>query len=166
MSIFMDLLANSAQGRARRHAFFAERVATGLARGAPKPSSPLPNNMGAGIATCFLRAGYDVTLVDVNAEGLVRGEKIVKANLSQDVKRGRATQERADKNLSMMTPSTTLTSLSGVDLVVEAVFENMDLKKKIFKELDGIVGEHTILCTNTSTLDIDEIGGVVKDSSR
>jgi 3-hydroxyacyl-CoA dehydrogenase len=51
-------------------------------------------------------------------------------------------------------------------MVVEAVFENMDLKKKIFKELDGIVGEHTILCTNTSTLDIDEIGAVVKDSSR
>jgi len=174
MSIFMDLLANSAQGRARRHAFFAERVATGLPHGAPKPTSPLPNKvgvigagtMGAGIATCFLRAGYDVTLVDVNAEGLARGEKIVQANLSQDVKRGRATQERADKNLSMMKTDTSLTGLSEVDMVVEAVFENMDLKKKIFKELDGIVAPHTILCTNTSTLDIDEIGGVVKDSSR
>ncbi|GMH51981.1 hypothetical protein TL16_g01131 [Triparma laevis f. inornata] len=174
MSIFMDLLANSAQGRARRHAFFAERIATGLPRGAPKPTSPLPNKvgvigagtMGAGIATCFLRAGYDVTLVDVNAEGLARGEKIVQVNLSQDVKRGRATQERADKNLSMMKTDTSLTGLSEVDMVVEAVFENMDLKKKIFKELDGIVAPHTILCTNTSTLDIDEIGGVVKDSSR
>jgi 3-hydroxyacyl-CoA dehydrogenase len=105
MNIFLELLSNSAQGRARRHAFFAERVATGLAPGAPAPSSPLPNKvgvigagtMGAGIATCFLRAGYDVTLVDVNAEGLARGEKIVQANLSQDVKRGRATQERAEK---------------------------------------------------------------------
>ena len=211
MNIFLDLLANSAQGRARRHVFFGERVATAPPPGAPKASSPLPNKVGvigagtmgrsvkegvsfacshgccrrfsplspshaqltpppshaiSGIATCFLRAGYEVTLVDVNPEGLARGEKIIQGNLAQDVKRGRASQEKADQNLSMLKTNTALTGLADAGFVVEAVFENMDLKKKIFKELDGIVSPSTILCTNTSTLDIDEIGAVVKDPSR
>ena len=89
--------------------------------------------MGSGIATCFLRAGYDVTLVDVNEKGLERGRKIVGRNIEQDVKRGRASQAKAEANIARLTPSTTLDSLAGVDMVVEAVFENLDLKKKIFK---------------------------------
>ena len=124
--------------------------------------------------------------MDVNEKGLERGEKIITRNVEQDVQRGRATQEKvsgqwepnvasfvcspahsptlqAEANLSRLTTSTSLDSLSPVDMVVEAVFENMDLKKKIFKDLDGIVAKDCIICTNTSTLDIDEIGGVVEN---
>jgi 3-hydroxyacyl-CoA dehydrogenase len=89
--------------------------------------------MGSGIATCFLRAGYSVTLVDVNSSGLERGTKIVGRNIEQDVKRGRASQAKAEANIARLTPSTDLEALAGVDMVVEAVFENLDLKKKIFK---------------------------------
>ena len=73
---------------------------------------------------------------------------------------------QAEKNLKNLKTNTSLTGLADVGFVVEAVFENMELKKKIFKELDSIVPPSTILCTNTSTLDIDEIGAVVSDPAR
>jgi 3-hydroxyacyl-CoA dehydrogenase len=164
-NIFLDLLANSSQGRARRHAFFAERFATSPPKGAPKSTSPLGQNvgvigagtMGSGIATCFLRAGFNVTLVDVNPDGLARGEKILKKNIETDVAKGRASEAKAAKQLSNFNTSTSLEDLKDTNMIVEAVFESLDLKKKIFKELDGIVSPSCIIATNTSTLDIDEI---------
>jgi len=145
MSIFLDLLSTSKQGNARRHAFFAERVATSPPPGVPKVDVRGSNKvgvigagtMGSGIATCFLRAGYEVTLVDVKEEGLKRGEGILKRNIEQDVKRGRATKEKAEGNLSRLSTSTSLQALNESDIVIEAVFENMDLKKRIFKEVSG-----------------------------
>jgi len=93
--------------------------------------------MGSGIATCFLRKGYEVTLVDVNEAGLQRGKDIIENNINQDVKRRRAKDTSALKNLSASTDMAA--ALSDADFVIEAVFENLDLKKKIFKQLDGIV---------------------------
>ncbi|GMI37735.1 hypothetical protein TeGR_g9661 [Tetraparma gracilis] len=174
MNIFMELLANSAQGRARRHAFFAERFSTAPPPGAPPATKPLGNKvgvigagtMGSGIATCFLRAGYNVTLVDVTEAGLARGDKILRKNIETDVKKGRSSEEKANSQLSNFSTSLTMDALKDADLVVEAAFESMDIKKKIFKELDGIVSPSCILATNTSTLDIDEIGSVVSNSDR
>ena len=111
----------------------------------------------------FLSLILLVKLVDVNPEGLARGEKTIASNIESDVKRGRSSPTKAAANIAMLSSSTTLQDLKDVDMVVEAVFENLELKKKIFKELDGIVRDDTILCTNTSTLDIDLIGGVVKN---
>ena len=172
--IFLDLLANSQQGRARRHGFFAERFATAPPPGGPRATSPLGNNvgvigagtMGSGIATCFLRAGYNVTLVDASDEGLARGEKILSRNIETDVKKGRASPEKAAKQMANFTTSTSLSSLASSDMIVEAVFENMEIKKKIFAELDKVVSPACIMATNTSTLDIDEIADATSDPSR
>ena len=137
--IFLDLLKNSSQGRARRHGFFAERFATSPPPGAPPATSPLGNTvgvigagtMGSGIATCFLRAGYTVTLVDVDPEGLARGEKTLARNIETDVKKGRASEEKAGKQMASFKGSTTLESLKDCDMIVEAVFESLELKKKV-----------------------------------
>lgn len=172
MAIFLNLLATSDQAHARRYFFFAERLATAPPKneGAAAANMDISSKnkvgvigagtMGSGIATCFLRAGYDVTLVDVNPEGLARGGKIVSSNIQRDVKRGRVAQKVASAQLERLALESDLSSLSQVDLVVEAVFESMELKKNIFRQLDGIAKLDCILCTNTSTLDIDEIGDV------
>jgi 3-hydroxyacyl-CoA dehydrogenase len=113
--------------------------------------------MGGGIAMAFANAGIPVTLVDVSAEALERGLSVIRTNYQRSVDRGRLESAEAEARIARITGSTQLEDLANVDLVTEAVFEDMAVKIDLFGRLDAIVREDTILATNTSTLDIDEM---------
>ncbi|MTI68715.1 MAG: 3-hydroxybutyryl-CoA dehydrogenase [Firmicutes bacterium] len=113
--------------------------------------------MGSGIVQSFAQSGYEVVMRDINDESLERGMKTINKNLSRSVKKERITEKEKDEILKRITATTDINALKDVDLVVEAAVENMDLKKKIFKELDEVCKEETILATNTSSLSITEI---------
>ncbi|PHQ70225.1 MAG: hypothetical protein COB93_06020 [Sneathiella sp.] len=114
--------------------------------------------MGGGIAMNFLQVGIPVTIVDMSKEAIDNGLGIITKNYAATVSKGRMKQEDMDKCMSLLTTSTKLEDLANVDIVIEAAFENMDVKKDIFSKLDAICKDGAILATNTSTLDIDEIG--------
>jgi 3-hydroxyacyl-CoA dehydrogenase len=159
---------NSPQSRAQRYAFFAERKAAkipGLAEDTPilpvaKVGVIGAGLMGGGIATVFANAGLSVTIVETGAAALEKGLGAVKANYESSVKRGRMTEEDARARFARMTGTLKLEDLADRDLIVEAVFENMDVKKEVFARLDKIARPGAILASNTSYLDIDEIAAV------
>lgn len=113
--------------------------------------------MGSGIAQVCAEAGYNVILNDLKMEFVERGLATMKRNLSRQVEKGRITGADMDAALAKLTASTDLKDAAEVDLVIEAAVENMDIKAKIFAELDKITPEHVILATNTSSLPITEI---------
>jgi len=113
--------------------------------------------MGGGIAMNFANAGIPVTVVDTTQEALDKGLRRVKDNYAATVSKGRLTQGDMDKRMSLIHGSTNLASIADADIVVEAVFERMDVKQDLFRKLDGIVKQGAILATNTSTLDVDQI---------
>ena len=117
--------------------------------------------MGSGIAMCFANAGINAMLIDVNEEGLQRGLDSIDANYSSRVKRGRMTEDKKTSVMSLIQGATSISSAADADMVIEAVFEDMDLKKSIFKELESITRPGTILGTNTSTLNINEIANSI-----
>ena len=118
--------------------------------------------MGTGIGLAFLNAGYPLTIVETTQEALDKGVARVKDTLEANVKRGRATEAQAKDRMARLTPSLKLEDLGTSDLIIEAVFENMALKKEIFAKLDKIAKPGAIIATNTSTLDVDEIAAVTK----
>jgi 3-hydroxybutyryl-CoA dehydrogenase len=118
--------------------------------------------MGSGIAQVCAQAGYEVILNDLKAEFVERGLSVIKKNLSRQVEKDRMTAEEMDSVLGRLTPSTELTEAKEVDLVIEAAVENMEIKKKLFAQLDEIAPSNTILATNTSSLPITEIAAVTK----
>ncbi|MEK5230666.1 3-hydroxybutyryl-CoA dehydrogenase [Lysinibacillus sp. FSL K6-0232] len=118
--------------------------------------------MGSGIAQVCAQAGYEVTLNDVKQEFLERGLGVIIKNLSRDVEKGRKTEEEKAAILGRLHTSLDLQDASGVDIVIEAAVENMDVKQTIFKQLDEIAPAHAILATNTSSLPITEIAAVTK----
>ena len=113
--------------------------------------------MGGGIAMNFANAGMPVHIVETNQEKLELGLKVITGNYKRSLKRGKLTEDELKVRMSMINSSTSLTDLMGCDLIIEAVYEDIELKKKIFKELDKIAKPFTILATNTSALDINEI---------
>ena len=113
--------------------------------------------MGGGIAMNFANAGMPVHIVETSQEKLELGLKVITGNYKRSLKRGKLTEDELKVRMSMINSSTSLTDLMGCDLIIEAVYEDMELKKKIFKELDKIAKPFTILATNTSALDINEI---------
>lgn len=113
--------------------------------------------MGSGIAQVCAQAGFDVKLNDMKEEYLQRGLANITKNLSRNVEKGRMTEEEKSQVLSRITKSLDLNDASDVDLVIEAAVENMEIKQKIFKQLDEITPKHTILASNTSSLPITEI---------
>ncbi|MEM7268447.1 MAG: 3-hydroxyacyl-CoA dehydrogenase NAD-binding domain-containing protein [Pseudomonadota bacterium] len=113
--------------------------------------------MGGGIAMNFATAGIPVTIVETTQEALDRGLGVVRTNYQRSADRRRFPQEEVDIRMGRFTGVTDMAALGDVDMVIEAVFENMDLKKEIFTKLDGIAKQSAILATNTSALDIDEI---------
>ena len=123
-------------------------------------------NMGSGIATAFLNAGFKVNLVEQTKEALEAGIARITTNIESNVKRGRMTQEKAVALLSGLTSSTEYSSFCESDLIIEAIFEDIEVKKNLFIELDKVVKSDCILATNTSYLDINEIAKVVTDPSR
>ena len=161
---FAELL-QSDQREALVYYFFAEREARKVP-GLSASVQPMPvrkvavigsGTMGGGIAMVFANAGLPVTLVDIDADALARGRATIERNYATSVARGSTPQAKADAATGLITGATDYAALADVDLVVEAVFERMDLKKTIFAALDKATPGHAILATNTSTLDIDAI---------
>ena len=163
--LFMELMSGE-QAKAQQYFFFSERLANKIPD-VPKDTPLIDINtagivgagtMGGGIAMNFLQAGIPVTIVETSQEALDKGISVIKSNYAATVSKGRLTQEAMDKYMSLLTGSTNLDDLKDVDIVIEAIFENMEVKKEIFGKLDKICKQGAILATNTSTLDIDEIG--------
>lgn len=118
--------------------------------------------MGAGIAQVAAQAGYDVLLNDIKEEFVSRGLKGIEKNLIRNVEKGRTSEEEKTAILSRFKASTSLQDAVSADLVIEAAVENMVIKAQIFKTLDEVCPEHTILASNTSSLPITEIGACTK----
>ncbi|SEP84504.1 3-hydroxyacyl-CoA dehydrogenase NAD-binding domain-containing protein [Thalassovita taeanensis] len=159
---FIDSM-NTPQRAGMIHAFFGERAvsnipeAKGPAREIAKIGVIGGGTMGSGIATSCLLAGIPVRLIEVAQDGLDRGIATVTKNLDGAVSRGKLSPEKRDATLAMLTPSLVMDDLADVDLVIEAVFENMDVKKDIFGKLNTICKPGAILASNTSYLDVNEI---------
>jgi 3-hydroxyacyl-CoA dehydrogenase len=165
--LFLKLLRGS-QSQALRHIFFAERAAARI-DGIPANTALLPVNkvgivgagtMGGGIAMNFLSAGIPVTLVEREPAPLDRGVGMIHANYERTARRGRLTGAQVEQAMGLLTPSLSYDDLADCDLVIEAVFETMEVKKQVFSRLDRIVKPGAILASNTSYLDIDEIAAV------
>jgi 3-hydroxyacyl-CoA dehydrogenase len=145
------------------HAFFGERAVSNIpeAKGPARDIAHIGviggGTMGSGIATACLLAGLKVTLIEVAQDGLDRGIKTITSNLDGAVKRGKLKADKRDAVQAMLTPSLDMAALAEVDLVIEAVFEDMGVKKDIFGKLDTICKKGAILASNTSYLDVDEI---------
>lgn len=164
---FVDSL-NSPQSRGLRHIFFAEREA-GKVRGLGKdtPTTDIHSagiigagTMGGGIAMNFLNVGIPVTIVETTQEALDRGLGVIRRNYENTAKKGRMTQDDVEKRMALLTPTLNMDDLRDADIIIEAVFENMDVKKDIFRNLDAIAKPGAILASNTSTLDVNEIASV------
>ncbi len=159
---------NSLQSQAQRYAFFAERKAgkiPGLADDTPilpitKVGVIGAGLMGGGIATVFANAGLAVTIVEADGAALARGLDAVRSGYESSVKRGRLTADEARIRFGRLTGTLKFEDLADCDLIVEAVFENMAVKKNVFARLDKIARSGAILASNTSFLDIDEIAAV------
>jgi len=162
--------SGSPYARALQYAFFAERQAANLPGIGPdvklrdvKTVGILgAGTMGTGIGLAFLNAGFPLTIVETTQEALDKGVARIKDTLDANVKRGRATEAQAKERMAKLTPSLELEELSNSDLVIEAVFENMALKKEIFAKLDRIAKPGAIIATNTSTLDVNAIAAETK----
>lgn len=161
---------DSPQHYAAQHLFFAERAARKIAD-VPSSVQPLPirsaavvgaGNMGGGIAMCFANAGIPVAILDVSTDAVERGLEVIRKNYSTSVARGSLTQERADRALANIRTITDYAALGDVDIVIEAAFEDMQVKQNIFAELDRNTPAHTILASNTSTLDVDAIASATQ----
>jgi 3-hydroxyacyl-CoA dehydrogenase len=167
--LFMELMTG-VQSKAQRYLFFAEREAAkipGLAADmALRPISKVgiigAGTMGGGISMNFLSAGYPVTIVETNEKALERGVGVMRGNYENTAKKGRLTQEQVERNMGLLTASLSLDDLADCDLVIEAVFENMDIKRQIFSRLDQVVKQGAILASNTSYLNIDDIAAMTQ----
>jgi len=145
------------------HAFFGERAVSNIpeAKGDTRPLAKVGviggGTMGSGITTSCLMAGIPVRLIEVAQDGLDRGVATITKNLDGAVSRGKMSSDKRDAALAMLEPSIAMEDLADVDLVIEAVFEKMEIKKEIFGKLDTICKEGAILASNTSYLDINKI---------
>jgi 3-hydroxyacyl-CoA dehydrogenase len=158
-------LMNGSQSKAQRHAFFAEREVAkvpGLPDDTPtrdvkKVGVVGPGVMGTGIALSFINAGVPVVLVGLDEKTLDKSLGTMRKILGSNVAKGTMTQEALDQRLAMVTPTTDYAALADVDLVIEAVFEDMACKKGVFAKLGQVTKRGAILASNTSYLDIDQL---------
>ena len=165
--IFRECLF-STQSKALIHAFFSERQVRKIpdipkgspTRGIRAAAVIGAGTMGGGIAMCYANAGVPVRLKEISREALDRGVSVIRKNYERSVKRGRFTPEYVKQRLALITPQTDWEGFDQADIVVEAVFENMALKKRVFGEIDAIARPGAVLATNTSTLNVDEIASV------
>jgi 3-hydroxyacyl-CoA dehydrogenase len=163
-AMFMRLVVGD-QSRAQRHVFFAEREAQKIPGMAPGVKPAVigraavigAGTMGGGIAMNFANAGVPVTLVETDEAALQRGLDRVRETYDISVKRGALPADATDKRMALVSGTTDWARLAEADMVIEAVFEEMDLKRTIFGRLDGVAKPGAVLATNTSTLDVDAI---------
>jgi len=162
--LFVECLFSD-QSKSLIHIFFSEREVSKIPD-IPKETTTVPvksaavvgaGTMGGGIAMVLANAGIPVLLKEADQAALARGLATIKSNYANSVKRGRFSQEAADERFNRITPTLSYDGFSNVDLVIEAVFEGMALKKEVFQALDRVCKPGAILASNTSTLSIDEI---------
>ena len=162
-------LVTGVQSAAQRHVFFAERQVWKLPD-VPADTPQIPVNsvgiigagtMGGGIAMNFLNAGIPVTIVETKQDALDRGLGVIRKNYENTAKKGRITEADVEKRMSLLKGTLNLEDLKDADLIIEAIFENMAVKKEVFAKLDKIAKPGAILATNTSALNIDEIATAV-----
>jgi len=165
--LFMELMTGN-QARAQQYFFFAERKAAKI-EDIPEDTQPREikrvgvigaGTMGGGISMNFLSAGIPVTIVETSQEALDRGLGVVRKNYDATAAKGRMSEADVERAMGLLTPTLNIEDLADCDLVIEAVFENMDVKKEIFAKLDKIAGPGAILASNTSYLNIDEIAAI------
>jgi 3-hydroxyacyl-CoA dehydrogenase len=165
--LFLKLVVGD-QSKAQRHIFFAEREAAKVP-GIGKDVAPREikraavigaGTMGGGISMNFANVGIPVTIIENDEAALKRGMATIEKNYQMSVQRGSLTPENMQKRLALFTPSTDLNAIKDADIVIEAVFENMPIKKELFGKIEKIAKPGAVLATNTSYLNVDEIAGV------
>lgn len=162
--LFMQCM-NTPQARAQQHFFFAERAAGHV----PDFDKVTPEReinrvavigagtMGGGIAMNFANAGIPVTLLELKSDALEKGLAVIRRNYENSAKKGKLSAQDVETRMALLTGTTSYADLSDADLVIEAVFEKMEVKKTVFQTLDEVCKPGAILASNTSTLDINEI---------
>ena len=162
--LFMELMSGT-QARAQQYFFFAERKASKI-EGLPEDTRPRDikrvgvigaGTMGGGISMNFLAAGIPVTIVEMAQEALDRGTGVMRKNYEASAAKGKMSAEQVEGAMGLLKPTLNMEDLADCDLIIEAVFENMDVKKDIFGKLDAIAKPGAILASNTSYLNVDEI---------
>jgi len=167
--LFGECMANP-QAKALQHMFFAERQVSripGISRETPRRDIKRvgiigAGTMGGGIAMNFANAGIPVTMLEVEEAALDRGLGVVRGNYERSAKRGKLTADDVEARIAQFTGTLSYDDLSDCDLIIEAVFETMEIKKKVFTQLDAVAKPGAILASNTSYLDIDEIAACTK----
>jgi 3-hydroxyacyl-CoA dehydrogenase len=167
--LFAELMLGPVS-RALRHAFLAERAATKIPdiaestqlREIRSAAVIGAGTMGTGIAINFLNAGIPVRLLEVGKEALDKGVARIRDSYEGQVKKGRLTPAAANAKAALLTPTLSYDDIGGADIVIEAVFEDMGVKERVFRTLDGVMKPGAILATNTSTLDVNVIAAVTK----
>jgi 3-hydroxyacyl-CoA dehydrogenase len=165
-----EKLVRSPESGALRHAFFAERAAGKIPDvGADTQTREIrqaavigAGTMGSAIAMTFANAGIPVTLVDTNEAGLNKGLAAVRRNYDGSIKKGRLSEAGLAQRLQLITGTLSLRDVAAADIIIEAAFEDMDVKRKVFQELDASAKPGAILATNTSTLNVDTIAGFTR----
>lgn len=163
-------LAASPYAAALQHAFFAERKAADIPDFGPeiKPRQLKSigvvgaGTMGIGIGLAFLNGGFPVTIVESNQAALDRGVARIKETIDSNVKRGRISADDGQARIARLSPSLDFAALASADLIVEAVFEKMAVKKEVFAKLDAVAKPGAVLASNTSTLDVDQIAAATR----
>ena len=159
--------ANSAEARALQHLFFAERQARkvpGIGKHTPRRAIRKvavlgAGTMGGGIAMNFVNAGIPTHILDLNADALKNGLETIRTNYQISARKGRISQQDVDARMDLIQVTTDYAAIADADLVIEAVFEDMAIKKRVFQTLDKVCKPGAILATNTSTLDVNAIAG-------
>ena len=163
-------LINTSEGKALRHAFFGERAAgkipdvpEGQKTRTIKTAAVIgAGTMGGGIAMNFANAGIPVTILEMKQEALDKGLGIIRKNYESSVKKGKLTADKLEQRMKLLTPTLKYEDLKNADIVIEAVFEDMAVKKTVFETLDKVMKKGAILASNTSTLDLDKIASFTK----
>ena len=165
-----EVLVATTESKSLRHAFFSERAANKIDD--VPDSTPVreiksaavigAGTMGGGIAMNFVNAGIPVKVLEAAQDRLDKGFDIIRRNYAATVAKGKLTQDAMDKRMSLLTGVLSYDDLKDADIVIEAVFEEMEVKKEVFRKLDAVAKPGAILATNTSTLDIDQIAAVTK----
>jgi len=166
--LFMELMSGT-QARAQQYFFFAERKANKI-EGLPEGTEPRPirkvgvigaGTMGGGISMNFLSAGIPVTIAEMDRQALDRGTGVMRKNYEASATKGKLTSEQVEQAMGYLQPTLDFAALADCDLIIEAVYENMDVKKEVFARLDKIAKPGAILASNTSYLNINEIAASI-----
>ncbi|MDP3823783.1 MAG: 3-hydroxyacyl-CoA dehydrogenase NAD-binding domain-containing protein [Burkholderiales bacterium] len=167
--LFLGLMVTP-ECKALRHAFMAERATSKIpdvpadtpVRSVAKLAVIGAGTMGGGIAMNFLNAGFSVVMLEMKQEALDKGVGIIKKNYEAQVKKGKLKQDKLDGRMALLSTTLNYADLKDADMVIEAVFEDMAVKEKVFKTLDEVMKPGAILASNTSTLDVDQIAAFTK----